>query len=113
MNIGIYTIGIFYRLLKGTNFDSVNHEILSEKLHFYGVCGIPSIWPTSYLNDRQQYIMIHDHICSTNKVMWGIPQGSILGPLLFLIYMFTDLFYSSILIINLALILFADDTTFF
>ena len=52
----------FIDFKKALFFDSVNHEIPSDKLNFYGVCGVLLTWPTSYLNDRQQYEMIHDHI---------------------------------------------------
>ena len=76
------TVGVFIDLKKA--FDIVNHEILLHKLNFYGIRGIPLTWLTSYLSHRQQYVMVHDHTSSYNSVVCGVPQGSVLGPLLFL-----------------------------
>ena len=77
-----YTVGVFVDLKKA--FDTVNHEILLDKLNFYSITGIPLTWLTSYLSHRQQYVMVHDRTSSYNLVVCGVPQGSVLGPLLFL-----------------------------
>lgn len=72
-NMNIHTIGIFIDFKKVLVLKVLNmRSLVTIKLNSYGVCGIPLTWPTSYLNDRQQYVMIHDHISSTNKVVWGI-----------------------------------------
>ena len=57
-----YTIGIFLDLKKA--FDTVNHQILIDKLNFYGIRGIPLAWLTSYLDNRQQYVMVNGHVSS-------------------------------------------------
>ena len=67
-------------------FDMVDHTILLHKLHHYGIRGTALQWFRSYLSDRQQFVTI-DGVNSTTKHMeFGVPQGSILGPLLFIIY---------------------------
>ena len=102
-----YTIGIFLDLKKA--FDTVNHQILIDKSDFYGIRGIPLAWLTSYVDNRQQYFMVNGHVSSNKTVVWGVPQGSVLGPLLFLLHI-NDLFLSSN---YLSFILFADDTNIF
>ena len=102
-----YTIGIFLDLKKA--FDTVNHQILLDKSDFYGIRGIPLACLTSYVDNRKQYFMVNGHVSSNNAVVWGVPQGSVLGPLLFLLHI-NDLFLSSN---YLSFILFADDTNIF
>ena len=79
-----YTVGVFVDLKKA--FDTVNHEILLDKLNFYSSTDIALTWLTSYLSHRQQYVMVHDRTSSYNLVVCGVPQGSLLGPLLFYIH---------------------------
>ena len=86
-------------------FDTVDHEILLKKLENYGFRGIPLQLIQSYLTDRRQYTMVNGTKSDLNKVKRGVPQGSTLGPLLFLIYV-NDLPYIS----NFTTKLFADDT---
>ena len=62
-----YTVGVFVDLKKP--FDTVNHEILLDKLNFYSITGIPLTWLTSYLPHRQQYVMVYDHTSSCNSVV--------------------------------------------
>ena len=86
-------------------FDSVSHDILVAKLHRYGIRGIANDLFASYLANRQQYTIINN--CSSNlkRVIFGVPQGSILGPLLFSIYV-NDLCF----LFNSTPQLYADDT---
>ena len=67
-------------------FDTVNHSILISKLYKYGIRGPTLEWFKSYLSNRQQYVQIHKTKSDTKPITCGIPQGSILGPLLFIIY---------------------------
>ena len=67
-------------------FDTVNHEILLHKLYHYGIRGSLHNWFKSYLSNRQQCVQVNGHISEFSTVRHGVPQGSILGPLLFLLY---------------------------
>lgn len=88
-------------------FDSVNHEILLSKLHTYGIRGNSLDWFRSYLTNRKQYVCINNVNSSLKLVEYGVPQGSILGPLLFLIFI-NDITKCSKLF---KYILYADDST--
>ena len=80
---GDYNLAVFLDLRKA--FDTVNHNLLLKKLKFYGIQGIELQWFESYLSKRQQYCSVNHHL-QLASVKAGIPQGSSLGPLLFLIY---------------------------
>ena len=67
-------------------FDMVNHDILLDKLKHYGIRGIANEWFRSYLTDREQYVSICNKYSSKKFLNYSVPQGSILGPLLFLVY---------------------------
>ena len=66
--------------------DTVDHGILLHKLYLYGIKGVAFNWFKSYLSNRKQYCQVNDHLSNPLKMICGKPQGSILGPLLFLIY---------------------------
>ena len=76
--------GVFIDLQKA--FDTVNHEILLEKLNHYGIRSKENNWFRSFLTNRKQYVSINGFFSQTKIVRCGVPQGSTLGPLLFLIY---------------------------
>ena len=67
-------------------FDTVEHDILLSKLEHYGIRGLANEWFKSYLSNRNQYVSINGYDSNLADVKFGVPQGSVLGPLLFLIY---------------------------
>ena len=81
---GDYAVSIFLDLNKA--FDTVNHSILLSKLLFYGISNSDIIWFKSYLNKRKQRVSVNGVMSDTISISTGVPQGSNLGPLLFLIY---------------------------
>ena len=66
-------------------FDSIDHDIIIHKMYHYGFCGNVLNWFISYLSNRKQYVTIGNHNSQYNSLNVGVPQGSVLGPLLFLI----------------------------
>ena len=104
MDNNLFAVGVFIDLQKA--FDTVHHNILLHKMQFYGVRGIANDWFRSYLSNRKQYVSINGYESEQVSIEYGVPQGSVLGPLLFLIYI-NDL-HSAIKFCSVRL--FADDT---
>jgi hypothetical protein len=100
-----FVIGLFIDLSKA--FDTLNHEILLKKLEFYGVRGIVLQLFSDCLRNRTQCVSYNGSTSDFLSITCGVPQGSVLGPLLFLLYI-NDIYKTSSL---LKFILFADDTT--
>ena len=104
---GEYSCGIFLDFAKA--FDTVDHGILLKKMEIYGIRGVARDWFLSYLSNRKQYVYLNNiasDLCSLNC---GIPQGSVLGPLLFLLYINDFNRCSNIFDFHL----FADDSSLF
>ena len=99
--------GIFLDLQKA--FDTVNHDILLSKLEHYVIRGIALAWFKSYLSDRYQYVSMNGFTSNLLNVPYGVPQGSVIGPLLFLIFI-NDLPNTTK---KLKFYLFADDTNIY
>ena len=104
---GKYTIRIFMDIRKA--FDTIDHNILLQKQHFLGVRGVANSWLTSYLSKRMQYVEICDCMYDLLQVKCGVPRGSVLGPLLFILYINDICNVSKVF----DCILFADDTNLF
>ena len=102
-----YTMGVFIDLSKA--FDTANQEILLAKLQHYRIRGTPLKWFVSYLSGREQFVNFNGYCFSYKLVKCGVPQGSVLGPLLFFIYINDICKVSS----ALDILLFADDTSIF
>ena len=102
-----FTLGVFIDLSKA--FDTVDHQSLISKLKNYGIEGNNLNWFKNYLQNRKQYLILNKYETSFGSIKCGVPQGSILGPLLFLIYV-NDLCNASDI---LDPIMFADDTNLF
>ena len=104
---GEYAVGVFLDLSKA--FDTVDHDILLDKFDHYGIRGCALSWFKSYMSCRTQYITYDGSESNRQMIKCGVPQGSILVPLLFLIYTQWPLYCLQ----NTKPVLFADDTNLF
>lgn len=107
MDIGVVPLNIYIDLSKA--FDTLEHTILLSKLNYYGVSGIENNLFRSYLTNRLQYVEYNGAKSARKRIITGVPQGSILGPLLFLIYI-NDLPETSTMF---DMLMYADDTTLY
>ena len=103
----IYTLGIFLDFRK--TFNSIKHDILINKLPYYGIRGISLTLLESYLSNRSQYAVVNNVKSEIEYIKFGVPQGSILGPILFLLYINDIVFIPG----TPEIILYADDTSVF
>ena len=109
LDTGKYVVGLYLDITLRKAFDAVPHSILLKKLYALGVRGNLYNWFESYLKNKKQYVIYNNSESDIGSITHGVPQGSILGPLLFIIYM-NDFSKASEL---LFVILFADDTNIF
>ena len=100
---GEVSVGIFLDLSK--TFDTVDHEILLEKLFYYGINCIEHNWFKSYLSNTKQFVCLNDCSSDLLPINCGVPQGSILGPILFLLYV-ND---AQVIMKSIHLVMHADD----
>ena len=107
IDMGLFVGTVFLDLRKA--FDLVNHDVLVEKLRIYGLSNSSLEWFQSYMSDRTQCSQINGVLSHPSKVVCGVPQGSILGPLLFLVYI-NDMGLS---LKYCMYDMYADDTTFY
>ena len=105
LDLGNTPINIYIDLSKA--FETLGHNILISKLQHYGIKGAALQLLLSYLSNRKQFVQYGDILSQKTDMLMGVPQGSILGPLLFIIYV-NDMVHSSELF---KLIKFAHDTT--
>lgn len=102
-----WTVGVFIDLKRA--FDTIDHKILMSKLGNYGIKGVAYSWLKSYLDNRYQYVNVNTENSELEKVTCGVPQGSVLGPKPFSLYL-NDICRASEL---LHFVIFADDTNLF
>jgi hypothetical protein len=104
---GDLVVGVFLDFQKA--FDTIKHDILLRKLHKYGIRGTAHKWLEDYLANRSQFVSFNNTESIRRNITHGVPQGSILGPLLFVLYI-NDIIEVSP---SLTPIIFADDTNLF
>ena len=104
---GEVVLGVFLDFFKA--FDMVNHTVLLQKLYKYGIRGMAHSWFTCYLSNRKQFVSYNNTHSEYKTIQCGVPQGSIIGPILFLLYI-NDMVNASEVLFP---ILFADDSNFF
>jgi retron-type reverse transcriptase len=101
------TAWFFLELSKA--FDTIDHDILFDKLEHYGISGIALTWIKSYFLERKQFVEFNETCSSEQTIKCGVPQGSILGPLFVIIYI--DYLPNACKVTEI--LIFADDTSIF
>ena len=107
MNKGLVTGSVFIDLAKA--FNTVDHDILLRKLEYYGICDESLSWFKNYFTGRKQFVRIDSQSSEELAITSGVPQGSILGPLLFIVYI-NDL---PRCVKHCSVNMYADDTVFY